>query len=42
MIIFKCTNCGKEKPSSCLTNEPCKECGGRLRVHSVEKEEEDG
>lgn len=41
MIIFKCTKCGKLQRSSCITSIPCKKCGGRLRVHDVEYEEEE-
>lgn len=40
MIVFKCTKCGGLQYSSCLRDDPCVYCGGKIQVHDVEREEE--
>jgi rRNA maturation endonuclease Nob1 len=41
MIIFKCEDCGKLQKSSCLYDKPCKYCGGKVKVYSVDRDETD-
>jgi uncharacterized OB-fold protein len=37
MITFKCKDCGGLQYSSCLQNDPCIYCGGKIEVYGVEK-----